>query len=242
MTHSADQPDRATVMLAIETSQRAGSVALRSADGTMHHEPLRTGAHHEDDLLPAIDRLFENSRLSPRDLDVVAVSIGPGGFTGLRIAVTTAKIFAETLGAAVIGVPSAMVAAERYNGVGPIAVALAAKRKRLWWTVLDRDDAGIWRISGEPGSVDDESVPLTGLSAVLGDQCLPAALRARCERRSLPVVEPQFDARAVLAVADRLHAAGEVADPLRLTPLYARPPEAVSLWDRRQSDSTGRAT
>lgn len=51
----------------------------------------------------------------------------------------------------------------------------------------------------------------------------------------MPVIEPKFDAAALLAVSARRLAAGETADPLTLAPLYPRPPEAVSLWERRRA-------
>lgn len=103
-----------SLMLAIETSQHRGSVAVKLPDGRIDSESLSPKKRHDDDLLPAIDRLFARNNLKPRDLSdgAVAVSIGPGGFTGLRIAVATAKMFAETLGAKIIAVPSALVAAE----------------------------------------------------------------------------------------------------------------------------------
>jgi tRNA A37 threonylcarbamoyladenosine modification protein TsaB len=68
--------------------------------------------------MPAIDRLFRRLGLTPESLrgGPVAVSIGPGGFTGLRIAVSTAKMLAETLGVKIIAVPSALVAAESTIG------------------------------------------------------------------------------------------------------------------------------
>ncbi|MFO0875018.1 MAG: tRNA (adenosine(37)-N6)-threonylcarbamoyltransferase complex dimerization subunit type 1 TsaB [Phycisphaerales bacterium] len=96
-------------MLAIETSQRGGGVAVRGRDGSIVEEPLRDGASAE--LAVIVDRAVRRAGLSPRDLRAVAVSIGPGGFTGLRVAIATAKMLSEALGATVVAVPSALVAA-----------------------------------------------------------------------------------------------------------------------------------
>ena len=92
--------------------------------------------------------VFEKAGLPPRDLQVVGVSIGPGGFTGLRIAVTTAKMLAETLGVKVIEVPSALVAANAYKkDEESILIALASKRESAWITKLIRRE-GVWEIQG----------------------------------------------------------------------------------------------
>jgi len=174
------------ITLAIETSQRLGEVAVRDHGGEIHVEPLATSQRHDDDLLPAIDRLFARLNLKPADLKptdlkeggAVAVSIGPGGFTGLRIAISTAKMFAETLGVKLIGVPSAVVAAEALSdqrseirgqksevgdqkseeskpslsrawASGEVIVALASKNESAWCTRLRRDAHGAWMSVGE---------------------------------------------------------------------------------------------
>jgi tRNA threonylcarbamoyl adenosine modification protein YeaZ len=128
------------ILLAIETSQRVGGVALRNRrTGAIDVEMLRAHKRHDDDLLPAINRLFHRLHCSPRDLKggAVGVSIGPGGFTGLRIAVTTAKMLAETLDAQLLAVPSALVAAEsldrlsRNSNTPPSAPGSAPERSAL---------------------------------------------------------------------------------------------------------------
>ena len=126
------------ILLAIETSQRTGGVAVSDLQGRAHAEPLSQSLRHDDELLPAIDRLYTRLGLEPRQTRAVGVSIGPGGFTGLRIAVATAKMLAETLGVDLVAVPSALVAAGSYRGSGPIVVALAAKGETCWATRLRR--------------------------------------------------------------------------------------------------------
>jgi tRNA threonylcarbamoyladenosine biosynthesis protein TsaB len=225
-----------TVLLAIETSQRRGEVALRDRGGAEHVEPLRTASRHDDDLMGAVDRVVARAGLRPVDLEAVAVSIGPGGFTGLRIAVSCAKMLAEILGSRLVAVPSAIVVAGSHDGPGPVLVALAAKRDAVWVTRLRRDpDAVAWAIDGAPGLVEADRLDPAGLEVVLADEHLPAAARERCRRAGVPVLEPRFSARACLAAADALLARGDAIDPLLIEPLYARPPEAVTLWRERHS-------
>ncbi|MHC5022732.1 MAG: tRNA (adenosine(37)-N6)-threonylcarbamoyltransferase complex dimerization subunit type 1 TsaB, partial [Planctomycetota bacterium] len=140
-----------SVILAIETSQRVGGVAVGDGAGGVHVEMLHAAKRHDDDLLPAIDRLFGRLGLRPPDLGTVGVSVGPGGFTGLRIAISTVKMFAQALNVDVVAVPSALVAAADCKRPGPVMVALACKGTTWWATSLKRDDEGHWQIEGEPG-------------------------------------------------------------------------------------------
>jgi tRNA threonylcarbamoyladenosine biosynthesis protein TsaB len=232
---------RLPVILAIETSQRSGSVALRSPGGTIHVEHLISARRHDDDLMPAIDRLFARLELKPDALEVVAVSIGPGGFTGLRIAVATAKMFAEVLGARVIAVPSAMVAAESIDPIaihatesqGEIVIALASKGETFWSTRFRRQ-YGLWREIGSARLVDASSRITDGLTALVGDEYLPVQVQAMCREAGVPLVRPAFSAIACLRVSERMAQAAEFTDPLALLPLYPRQPEAVSIWEARQ--------
>jgi tRNA threonylcarbamoyladenosine biosynthesis protein TsaB len=226
-----------TVTLGIETSQRAGGVALRDRAGTVHEELIPTRTRHDDELMSAVERLFAGADLPPSALEAVGVSVGPGGFTGLRIAVATAKMLALALGCRVIAVESALVVAESLApdevATGPVLVALAAKRGTFWATRLVRDADG-W--SGDAGALADaETVALDGLAALAGDEHLPDVVRERCAAAGVPVVTPRFEPRACLAVAERMDEAGRTVDPHRLLPIYPRPPEAVRLHDRRDA-------
>ncbi|MHC4990590.1 MAG: tRNA (adenosine(37)-N6)-threonylcarbamoyltransferase complex dimerization subunit type 1 TsaB [Planctomycetota bacterium] len=225
------------VILAIELSQRAGGVAIRDAAGRVEVEMLRESARHDDDLIGAVDRVTMRHGLHPRQLVAVGISIGPGGFTGLRIAVSTAKMLAEAIGVTLVAVPSALVAAVGYGRAhadeGPIVVCLASKRESVWATRLVREHGDHWTICGEPGLADAEGLDLGDLTMLLGDEHLPDSVRARCAQSRVPVLAPSFDPSVLLAITARWCALGQTTDALHLAPLYPRPPEAVSLWERR---------
>jgi tRNA threonylcarbamoyladenosine biosynthesis protein TsaB len=231
---------RLAPMLAIETSQRGGGVALL-ANGTVRAERFAADAPHDEVLMPAIDRLVRASGTSPRELRAVAVSIGPGGFTGLRIAVTTAKMIALATGARIAAVPSALVAAGALDPAtvrGSALVVLAVKRESLWASTV-RAEAGRWRLAGG-ALVDARDVALASIAVVVADEHLPAPLRERCARAAVAVVAPSFDPVSCLRAGADLLEAGAAADPLLLEPLYARPPEAVRIWEGRAG--SGRTT
>jgi tRNA threonylcarbamoyl adenosine modification protein YeaZ len=221
------------ILLAIESSQRRGGIAVRDHDGKDHVEWLGASARHDDDLLAAVDRMYTRLGLAPADTGVVGVSTGPGGFTGLRVAVATAKMLAESLGAQLVAVPTALVVAERQGGPGPITVALASKEGSVWETRLVRagNDAP-WTVEQPGGLTAAGRVRVEGLMALLGDQYLPQELRQRCAAAGVVVVEPIFDPVACLLVTSRLFEQGRTIDPLAIAPIYSRPPAAVATSDR----------
>ena len=220
------------VVLAIETSQRKGGVALRDASGAEHVEWVAENLRHDDDLLPAIDRLYKRVDLEPKATDAVGVSIGPGGFTGLRIAVSTAKMLGEALGCKLIAVPSALVAAGSYHGAGPIIVALASKADTCWVTGLAYL-GGRWEPADEGRLTDADSLDLTDVKALIGDEFLPSEIRSKCSAAKVPIIDPKFDPQSCLAATVQRLERGEVLDQLKLGPLYPRCPEAVLKWRGR---------
>lgn len=225
-------------ILAIETSQRQGGVAVRGSSGETHTESLQPGGRHSDDLIPAIDRLMASAGRTLADVTAVAVSIGPGGFTGLRIGITTARMIAEVRGVGIIPVPTAVVVAERIDGPGPILVALASKRESCWVTRFERGGDDHWMVAGTPGPMSEATLDLMGVRLLVGDEHLPAGIRAGCEQAAVPVLQPTFDPAACLRVAERMWSRdpGVAVDPAAVMPLYAREPEAVALWRGRSAD------
>jgi tRNA threonylcarbamoyl adenosine modification protein YeaZ len=183
--------------------------------------------------MPAIDRLMRRAGLRPGDLrgGAVAVSIGPGGFTGLRIATATAKMLGETLGAALVAVPSALVAAEASSLAGSIAVALACKGTGFWLTRVKKTNG--WVIDGTPGLVDAASFSPAGLTAALADEFLPDEAARRCDEAGVPIVALTLTPQACLSIGGAMWREGRTVGAPELSPLYARQPEAAALWAAR---------
>src|SRR5215207_3267182 len=117
-------------ILAIESSGRHASVAtlLGDAGGTrMLGQSLLSGDERTAQMLaPTIQKLLTEAEWSPKSVELVAVTVGPGSFTGLRIGVTTAKAFAYAIGADVLGI----------NTLEALAVQSPPSESPLW-TVLD---------------------------------------------------------------------------------------------------------
>lgn len=120
-------------ILALETSGRSGSVAALEGDRLLEQTLLEPTQRSAQSLAPAIERTLKTVGWKPCDVGLVAVTAGPGSFTGLRVGVTTAKTFAWATGAAVLGVDTLEVIARQPTaGCGPLAVALDAERDEIF--------------------------------------------------------------------------------------------------------------
>jgi tRNA threonylcarbamoyladenosine biosynthesis protein TsaB len=103
---SGARTPRNALILAIETSSRVGSVALASGSELLGRTTFTAPMQHSAEIMPAIVELLRRSSHSPSDLEQVYVSIGPGSFTGLRIAVAAAKAMHLANGARIVAVDS----------------------------------------------------------------------------------------------------------------------------------------
>lgn len=227
-----------SVTLAIETSNPSAEgpgcpgVAVRVGT-TVTREPVSRG--REDDLMPAVDRLFRRVGCVPRDIGLIAVSIGPGGFTALRVGVTVAKVLSFSCGAACIGVPTsaALVARARREGVrGRVAVMLASKGDTSYASVFED---GV-RDACEERLVDASEFGALGVQTIIADQFLPTAMRDLCDRSGIVALPPHFDAAEVLELGELLRSERGPTDVDELSPLYAREPEAVTKWRKLHPD------
>jgi len=207
------------------TTPVAPGVALGTRDsGAVHllgREPVDPAAHHSDLLMAAIARLCDRFGVRPRDIARICVSAGPGGYTAVRLGITTAKLIAESTGAQVVAVPTAMVAAWNAPVAYPLGVALASKGESTHVSVFPTP--GVIARAAVMSRNDLESL---GLRALVADRFLPETFRAQVVRLGIDIVPPVFDPAACLHCAEGL----EAVDPTELAPMYPREPEAVRKW------------
>jgi tRNA threonylcarbamoyladenosine biosynthesis protein TsaB len=224
--------------LAIETSNPSAQgpghpgVATR-IDGVLHTEPV--GAGREDDLMPAIDRLFRRLGRTPADLGLIAVSTGPGGFTALRVCITVAKALAFATAARCVAVPTAgalAAAARREGATLELAVLLASKGSSSHATVFvaGADQPTTQRLIEAP------DLASLDVQTLIADQFLPAAIHAEARRLGLAIRPPHFSAATVLELGEALARAGATTAMDDLAPIYPREPEAVTKWRQLHPD------
>jgi tRNA threonylcarbamoyladenosine biosynthesis protein TsaB len=124
-------------ILAIETSGRHGSVAalVGEADAAtpIGQIALTPDQRTAQALAPAVKQILTDAGWSPKDVELVAVAVGPGSFTGLRIGVTTAKTFAYSVGAEVVGINTLRaLAAQAPPSQSPLWTISDAQRQELF--------------------------------------------------------------------------------------------------------------
>jgi tRNA threonylcarbamoyladenosine biosynthesis protein TsaB len=195
-------------------------------------EDVRPSTRQEDDLVPAIDRLFQATHLSARDIGIAAVSVGPGGYTSMRMAVAAGKMIAEVAGARCIAVPSAMVAAieARSGGAqGALAVVLASKGETAFVTLFPDGSPPTESAIGQVLTAD--KLQTLGASTLIADEHLPDAFRAAASNLGITLLAPHLTAASCLRASANLPS----IDPAALAPMYARQPEAVTLWQARRA-------
>ncbi len=127
-------------LLAIETATPAQGVALAEDDRLLAELSYEAqGKNRGGSLLPTVDRVLKQAGLAARDLDAVAVSVGPGSFTGLRVGLATAKGLALGTNATVVGVPTLETLAEGYAHANvTICALLDAYRGEVYMALFRR--------------------------------------------------------------------------------------------------------
>ena len=125
--------DRPPLLLAMETAGQCGSLALIGPDGCLAEHSLRSRVTHSRRLLTGIDKMLADCDLGFEDLQGIAISIGPGSFTGLRIGLSTAKGLVMATGLPLIGVPTLDGLACQLAFAGqPICAVMDARKKELF--------------------------------------------------------------------------------------------------------------
>ena len=114
-------------ILAIESSGNVASAAIAGKDKILAEYTVNIGKTHSQTLLPMIDRILSDAEMSVNDLDAIAVSRGPGSFTGLRIGSATAKGLAASAEIPIVDVPT----------LEALAVGVGNAGKKLICTVID---------------------------------------------------------------------------------------------------------
>ena len=221
--------------LSLELSQRFGSIAVRSATGETVIRDVASGNRDDDDVMPAIESAMKELDLHPADISLVIVSIGPGGFTGLRTATTIAKMISFATGATIIPVPSAIVvAASSGLGAGPFLVVSSVKKEEFWLSKVECKK-GKWVCTAGLSNPDELITIANGVTCVFADDFLPMRAKQYFEEQNISVNKIILNVRSLLEVGLQFEADGQSVEPLNLQPMYPREPEAVRIWNTGQS-------
>ncbi|MGR3300988.1 MAG: tRNA (adenosine(37)-N6)-threonylcarbamoyltransferase complex dimerization subunit type 1 TsaB [Candidatus Scalindua sp.] len=128
-------------VVGIETSGSIGSVAVCDGSTVVGRQTFGKASNHGKEIVSSLAAVFNEIKWKPEDIDLIAVSIGPGSYTGLRIGITCAKTLAYGLGKPVIDVPTMDVLVRNIkDDVKHICPVIDAKRKRVYACIYDRNN------------------------------------------------------------------------------------------------------
>ncbi|MGH8824184.1 MAG: tRNA (adenosine(37)-N6)-threonylcarbamoyltransferase complex dimerization subunit type 1 TsaB [Jiangellaceae bacterium] len=198
------------LVLALDTSTPAVTVALHDGTRLLAESATVDARRHTELLAPAVVAVLAEAGADRRDLTAVAVGVGPGPFTGLRIGLVTARILGAALSVPVHGMCSLDIIARRVAADGSFVVATDARRREVYWAAYD---AGGHRMRGPsvvaPAEVATD-LPVAGEGARLYPEAFPNP------------VEPLYPRAADLAESV-VSGSPELLPP---EPLYLRRPDA----------------
>jgi len=227
-------------ILGLDTATLVSSVALASGDTLLAELTLQTKKTHSERLMPHIEEILKLAETGKDAIEAIAVSIGPGSFTGLRIGLGTAKALSyalhvplvgvPTLGAMAFGcpVPGAVLAPTLDAQKGNLYVALYTWRGSELVELLPpqvfslQETIDRLAASQEPLLVMGEAVSL------YRDELTAAGIELAAPHIAMP------RAGNVAVLGGRLLKQGVQHDAMSLEPLYIRRSEAEELWEKRQ--------
>jgi tRNA threonylcarbamoyladenosine biosynthesis protein TsaB len=238
---SGDRP----LLLAVDTATSCSSVALTIGD--VHSGELvaaltlNSKLTHSRRLLTGIDWLLTENSIDFSDIDGLAVGLGPGSFTGLRIAMATVKGLATAMDKPLLGVSTLDGLALNCSGDKPLCVLLDARKKEVYrrWYVRERD--GVYRSQGTIQALTPEdliaevkeSVLMVGDGLLSYGEYLKERLGEQMTMAPLPLHYPSAAAIGFLC-CEQLDQ-GDVMDLDSAVPLYVRASDAeLSLVKKEQ--------
>lgn len=205
------------MLLALDTSSPAVTVAVHDGDTVLAERTTVDARRHTELVAPSIVGVLDEAGVGRNELTSVAVGVGPGPFTGLRIGLVTARTLGAALGIPVQGVCSLDVIAAEAAVRGTFVVVTDARRKEVYSAEYADGTRTAGPLVDKPDAVATDR-PAAGAGALLYPGQFPNA------------IPPEYPSAAVLA---GLVVSGD-ADTVAPDPLYLRRPDAT-LPGRRKS-------
>ena len=126
-------------ILAVDTSSAICSVAILEDDKLIDKNELDDGKTHSENLMPLLDELLKRNSIDIKDIEMIACTVGPGSFTGIRIGVATIKPIAEVLNVKVASVMSLEALARNVENKETIVSLIDARNNQVYAGIFDKN-------------------------------------------------------------------------------------------------------
>ncbi|MDQ6616276.1 MAG: tRNA (adenosine(37)-N6)-threonylcarbamoyltransferase complex dimerization subunit type 1 TsaB, partial [Actinomycetota bacterium] len=228
------------IVLGLETATPQVGCALGDNEGPVASFHLSRGRRHAETLAPAIEYVCREAGIVLGDVGAVAVDIGPGLFTGLRVGVATGKALATALRIPMIGLSSLdLLAYPHHRGEGLIASVVDARRGEVFWALYRPVPGGVQRVTeyavSSPEEVASELMAQGENTLAVGDgACRYAELLGRVDH--VAVAGPDSAHPSALVLVDLAHPLAvreEFVAPSEVAPLYLRTADVRINWAER---------
>lgn len=228
------------IVLALETATPQVAVAVLGPGGVLARASADRGMRHAERLVPFVQLTLAEAGVALGELGLVAVDIGPGLYTGLRVGVATANTLAQAAGLGVVGVSSLeTLAAGAVGFPGLVVPVVDARRSEVFAAAYRWADGRLSQVSSarlvrpealaeELAAVDDEPVALVGDGALRYRSCFEA--RTAAVVWPSPLARPDPGLLAWLAL-ERTRGDGAPAPRGEVQPVYLRDPDAVPRFE-----------
>ena len=221
-------------ILALETSAKAVSAAVSENGRILASGYQDTGLTHSRTLMPIVEHILKNTDLKLSDMDAIAVAVGPGSFTGIRIGVSAAKGLAFSVDKPAVGVST--LAAMARNVAFFDGLIVCARRSQVYNANFSAENGILTRLTP------DRAVSLDELAEEIRNNPRPITLvgdgahlvYARFTEQGIPcrMAPPHLimqNAMSVALEAEALAAQGKLVSAQELEAFYLRPPQADPL-------------
>lgn len=220
--------------LALECATKTIGIALLDGEDVRAEIYLSLGRHHAEVLLPAIDRLFLLTGLTPEAVDLLACTVGPGSFTGLRIGVSTVKGLALAMGKPIVGVSTLEALAMNAIPFARLICPMLDARKSQVYTGIYRmgPDGLLSAVKSEKLADVDRFLAELGHEETifLGDGALRHEKLIRETGKRWTILGESGRQRLMASAVGRIglqrYRSGDSVNALTLTPRYLRLSEA----------------
>lgn len=227
------------LILAIESASSQVGVAIGGHEGIIASAHSAKGRRHAEELAPQIDFVRKQAQIELSDLAAIAVDLGPGLFTGMRVGITTGITMATMLGIPMVGVTSLDLLAfpVRYTSKRIVAV-LDARRGEVFHASYRQVPGGIQRLTdyavGTPDELAAEVQALGEDTLLVGDGAIRYSDELRTSRTVIAENGLAFpNASSLVQLAHARALREEFVPPREIEPFYLRKPDVDMSWLER---------